>query len=98
MARPQGELPGSRTMKLQALVVLCAAAPPAPLAQAFPAKPIRLVVPYPVGGTADVMARVLQPRLGAALGQPVVVENRAGGNTIVGADLGAKSAPEGYTP
>ena len=84
-------------MKLQALVVLCAAAPAAALAQAFPAKPIRLVVPYPVGGTADVMARVLQPGLGAALGQPVVVENRAGGNTIVGADLVAKSAPDGYT-
>jgi tripartite-type tricarboxylate transporter receptor subunit TctC len=81
-------------------VLIAAAAmalPAIALAQAFPARPIHLVVPYPAGGTADVMARVLQPKLGAALGQPIVVDNRAGGNTIIGADAVARSAPDGYT-
>src|SRR6185436_7824944 len=67
------------------------------LAQPWPAKPVRIVVAYPAGGGIDVMARQLAERLGAAWGQPVVVENKPGANTIVAADSVAKSAPDGYT-
>jgi tripartite-type tricarboxylate transporter receptor subunit TctC len=67
------------------------------LAQPWPAKPVRIVVAYPAGGGIDVMARQLAERLGAAWGQPVVVENKPGANTIVAADSVAKSAPDGYS-
>src|SRR3954470_16986804 len=66
-------------------------------AQLWPAKPVRIVVAYPAGGGIDVMARQLAERLGAAWGQPVVVDNRPGANTIVATDAVAKSAPDGYT-
>src|SRR3954463_14091011 len=66
-------------------------------AQLWPAKPVRIVVAYPAGGGIDVMARQLAERLPAPRGQPVVVENKPGANTIVAADAVAKSAPDGYT-
>jgi tripartite-type tricarboxylate transporter receptor subunit TctC len=66
-------------------------------AAAWPTRPLRLVVPYAPGGATDQLARALAERLGPALGQPVMVENRPGGNTIVGAQAVAKSAPDGYT-
>ena len=83
---------------LAAALALFAALPPgvAP-AQTWPAKPVRIVVAYPAGGGIDVMARQLAERLGAAWGQPVVVENKPGANTIVAADSVAKSTPDGYT-
>jgi 3-methylfumaryl-CoA hydratase len=64
---------------------------------AYPNRPIRLVVPYPAGGTADAMARALGQELMVAWGQPVVVENRPGASTIIGAEFVARSAPDGYT-
>ena len=67
------------------------------LAQAWPAKPVRIVVAYPPGGGIDVMGRQIAERLGAAWGQPAIVENRPGANTIVATDLVAKSAADGYT-
>ena len=67
------------------------------LAQAYPAKPIRLIVPYPAGGATDFFARLVFPKLGDALGQPVVVENRPGAGTAIGASEVARSAPDGYT-
>ena len=67
------------------------------LAQGWPAKPVRIVVAYPPGGGIDVMARQIAERLTAAWGQPVVVENKPGANTIVATDSVAKSAPDGYT-
>jgi tripartite-type tricarboxylate transporter receptor subunit TctC len=66
-------------------------------AQSFPSKPLKLVVPYAAGGSTDQLARAIAEPLGRALGQPVVVENKPGANTIIGADAVAKSAPDGYT-
>ncbi len=73
------------------------AAPFAARAQAWPAKPIRYVVPFAAGGTTDVLARLVGPRLGAALGQTLVVDNKAGAGGVLGADAVAKSPPDGYT-
>ena len=66
-------------------------------AQVYPAKPLRLVVPYPAGGGTDFFARTVGAQLSTQLGQPIVVENRPGAATIVGAEAVAKSAPDGYT-
>jgi len=65
--------------------------------QTYPSKPIRVVVPYAAGGTSDILARQIGPKLTDAWGQPVIVENKPGANGNVGADFVAKSAPDGYT-
>ena len=67
------------------------------LAQAYPAKPIRLVVPFSPGGAADLTARTIGQKMSEQLGQPIVVENKPGANGVVGIDTVAKSAPDGYT-
>ena len=67
------------------------------LAQAWPARSISLIVPFPAGGTTDVLARALADRLSQSLGQPVVVESRPGAGATVGADFVAKAKPDGYT-
>ena len=66
-------------------------------AQQFPTRPIRLISPYPPGGGNDVLARLIADKMGEGLGQRVIVDNRAGANTIVGTDIVAKSAPDGHT-
>ena len=83
------------------VLITCAAAlgiqPQVLWAQAYPAKPIRVVVPFGAGGPADIYARFLGQQMQGVLGQPFVVENRPGAGSIIGTDLVAKSAPDGYT-
>lgn len=67
------------------------------VAQSYPTRPMRLIVPFPAGGPSDVLARVLGQKISDDWGQQVVVDNRPGGNTIIGAELVAKAAPDGYT-
>lgn len=66
-------------------------------AQAYPDKPVRFVVPYPPGGGTDVIARIVQAKFQAALGQPIVIENKGGAGGSLGTELVAKAAPDGYT-
>jgi tripartite-type tricarboxylate transporter receptor subunit TctC len=81
----------------QSIAVLVLTAGAAAQAQNYPVRPIRIVVPYPPGGAADNTARVLQPRFIEALGQQIVLDNRSGASGIIGADIVAKSAADGYT-
>ncbi|MBC7778895.1 MAG: tripartite tricarboxylate transporter substrate binding protein [Proteobacteria bacterium] len=71
-------------------------APPV-FTQSFPAKPVRVVVPFPPGGSVDVIARLIAPRVGELMGQPLVIDNRSGASGNIGAELVARSAPDGYT-
>lgn len=81
-----------------AALALALAAPLAALAQgAYPNKPITMVVPFPPGGPTDLVARVLAQKMGEQMGQPIVIENRAGANSNIGAAAVAKAAPDGYT-
>lgn len=85
-----------RVLLASAAVALCAVTGMAH-AQAWPSKPLNLVVPFPPGGTTDVLARALAERLGPALGQTVIVENKPGAGATLGADMVAKAKPDGYT-
>jgi tripartite-type tricarboxylate transporter receptor subunit TctC len=79
------------------VLLLAALLGTAALAQEYPNRPLRFIVPYPPGALTDVLARVIGERLGTALKQPVVVENRAGAGTLLGADIVAKAPADGYT-
>ena len=83
-------------LRLAAAAALMLAAP-ALQAQAWPSKPIKIVVPFPAGGTSDVLARLFGQKMSETWGQPVVVDNKPGSSGNLGADLVAKSAPDGYT-
>ena len=67
------------------------------LSQQYPVKPIRFIVTFPPGGTVDITARIVQPRLSESFGQPIVIDNRGGAGGVVGTEIAAKSAPDGYT-
>jgi tripartite-type tricarboxylate transporter receptor subunit TctC len=81
------------TAALTAFLTLAAPA----FAQEWPSRPVKIIVPFAAGGPADIYARAVGEKLQAALGQPFVVENRPGGGSVVGTDVVAKSAPDGYT-
>ena len=66
-------------------------------ADAWPSRPIRMIAPFPAGSSVDAAARVITPRVGEALGQSIVIDNRAGASGAIGAELGARAAPDGYT-
>src|SRR6266536_2028606 len=80
---------------LGAVVTGTAAAQERP--EAFPSRSIKIVVPFPAGGPSDVLARMIGQKMSEDWGQPVVVENRPGANTVIGAQQVAKAAPDGYT-
>jgi tripartite-type tricarboxylate transporter receptor subunit TctC len=88
-----------KTMRLgwTLAAVLCACTPPLAVAQAYPTKPIRLVVPYPPGGGNDTLARLFSQKLTEAWGQQIVVDNRPGAGTTIGSALAARAVPDGYT-
>ena len=83
-------------MKRTILLALCALALPA-AAQDYPNKPVRIIVGYAAGGGNDIIVRVMQPEMSKGLGQPIIVENKPGAQSIIAAETVAKSAPDGYT-
>ena len=99
MARGHAGSDGVKALRiarpLAMLIPLCAAG--AVLAQNYPARPLRLIVPWPPGGGADVIARVIFQKVGDAIGQQVIVDNRGGASTIIGMEMVAKATPDGYT-
>ena len=70
---------------------------PAALAQGYPQRPLRIVVPYAAGGSTDILARMIGQQLTAVLGQPVVIDNRTGAGTLIATEIVARAAPDGYT-
>ena len=81
--------------KLIAMLLLAAAAPVFAQTGAWPNKPVRVIIPYPPGGGAEAAARFLANHFTQAFGQSFVIDNRPGGNTVIGAEAAAKSAPDG---
>jgi tripartite-type tricarboxylate transporter receptor subunit TctC len=86
-----------RTLRCLVLAVLALAAGAAVAQEPFPTRPIHIIVPFPAGGPSDIVARVIGQKMSEDWGQPVVIDNRPGANTIIGAQAAAKAAPDGYT-
>ena len=80
-----------------AVASLCAIAAGAAVAQSYPARPVRMIVPFPAGGATDIVGRIIAQKLGETWGQQVIVDNRGGAGGTIGSDIAAKSAPDGYT-
>ena len=93
-----GSPAGRRARRLPAVALLSLAAfGSAALAENYPSRPVKLIVPFAPGGSSDILGRVFADKLGAELGQPIVVDNRAGGNTVIGTLAAANSKGDGYT-
>ncbi|MGM4988232.1 tripartite tricarboxylate transporter substrate binding protein [Tardiphaga sp. 709] len=86
-----------RAASVIAVMAACAGSAETAFAQSWPNRPIRMVVPYTPGGYTDLMARLVSEKMSAALGQPIVIENKPGANAAIGTDAVAKAAPDGYT-
>ncbi|HZN27591.1 MAG TPA: tripartite tricarboxylate transporter substrate binding protein [Burkholderiales bacterium] len=86
-----------KTIAYLAITTLTSLTLPHALAQDFPTKPLRIVVPFPAGGTTDVVARLVAQRMSESMGQQVLVDNRGGAGGTIGADIVAKAPPDGYT-
>ncbi|MGE5792789.1 MAG: Bug family tripartite tricarboxylate transporter substrate binding protein, partial [Bacteroidota bacterium] len=86
-----------RLVQAVAVIVCSAACAGSGLAQTYPAKPVRMIVPFPPGGAADIIGRVLSQKLSEQLGQQVIVDNRAGASGNIGAEAAAKATGDGYT-
>ena len=86
-----------RRVLLSRSLAFAACASPVVWAQSFPSRPIRIVIGFPPGGGIDIIARLMAPKLGESLGQPVVIDNKPGANGVLGMDTVAKSAPDGHT-
>jgi len=86
-----------RVSSLIALAVFCLAPAAASMAQDYPSRPVKMIVPFGAGGPTDIFTRLLAEELRKALGEPFVMENRPGAGTIIGSDAAAKSPPDGYT-
>ena len=93
----QNNIRTTRRLMLAVPMVLAAISAPVAFAQAFPSKPITLIVPFPPGGTTDSVSRLVATELSKTLGQPVLVENQPGAGTVIGVGGVAKAAPDGYT-
>src|SRR6185436_16650636 len=93
-ARPA---PAPGRIRVKQIVALALLVPSLALAQAWPTKPVRIIVPYPAGGIVDLMARAVGDGLGAKLGQPLIVEPRPGADASIGTDAVAKAEPDGHT-
>ncbi|MDQ8727518.1 tripartite tricarboxylate transporter substrate binding protein [Bradyrhizobium sp. LHD-71] len=86
-----------RAFSLAIAIAIAAFAPALSWAQDYPTRPVRIIVPYPPGGTTDILSRMLAEGLAQKLGQPFIVENRPGAGTVVGAQAAAHAKPDGYT-
>jgi len=86
-----------RAVSVIAVMAACTGSAETAFAQSWPNRPIRMVVPYTPGGYTDLMARLVSEKMSAALGQPIVIENKPGANAAIGTDAVAKAAPDGYT-
>ena len=82
---------------MRRLLLAVLAAPLLALAQAYPSKPVHMIIPFAPGGASDFVGRIMQPKLAELLGQPIIVENKPGAAGSIGAEVAAKAAPDGYT-
>ncbi len=87
----------SRALAALLFLGACAALSVAQAQQPYPSRPVRLIIPFPPGGSNDVIGRMFGIQLGERLGQPVVIDNRGGAGSVIGTEAAAKSAPDGYT-
>src|SRR5262245_15827670 len=86
-----------KSFRYGAVLLAASAFAASAVAQNYPARPVRIIVPYPPGGATDVFARLLGARLAETLGQQMVIEQRPGAGGVIGAEAAARAAPDGYT-